>query len=146
MFRFLVALALLLPPAAFATDALVVDAYTFSADRSVDGGWNRSGQLSWEHESSDTVTTGIGIGPNVFGKMSISAGAKWEPMQIWRIKYGLWGALVTGYTCDQLKTCAVVGGLVATAIFGHIEVEILHVPRIGNGTKSVSQLRLGIVF
>jgi hypothetical protein len=54
--------------------------------------------------------------------------------------------VVSGYTCEQVKTCVLAGGLIGSMKLGKVVAQVMYVPAFGKGTTEITQLRLGIEF
>jgi hypothetical protein len=73
-------------------------------------------------------------------------GGMWQPIHIGPVRAGAWASLVSGYTCEQLRTCVIAAGLVGTMDYGPARLQVMYVPAVGQGTVSVWQLRGGFTF
>jgi hypothetical protein len=147
--------ALLLALASFsasASDRIMVDTYTGHSSYCQDSysaicePWKQPRRLSWQHDLSRDLSTDIGLGTNSYGKESASAGLLYLPFHLGAVQAGAFAAVVSGYTCDQLKTCMLAAGEAVSVKMGSAVMQVLYVPAIGGGTVSVVQLRVGMEF
>lgn len=136
---------------AHAEDRIIFDAYTkHSSDcqeaySKTCNPWEQPKRVSWQRTYGDFVTD-LGAGTNSYGKTSYNAGGMYLPIHIGNVRMGAFGSLVSGYNCDQLKTCFIAGGVVADYSADGFVVQALYVPAVGGGTVSVFNLRLGFAF
>ena len=124
-----------------AADRIMVDAYTHHSS----GEWKRPNRMSWQHDLTEDLASDIGAGHNSYGKLSFNAGLIYQPLKVGSLSAGAFVSLVSGYTCEQLKTCAVAGGLIASYEVGTVTMQVLYVPAISDGV-SVTQARIGMRF
>lgn len=122
----------------YAGDRLVGDVYTrhSSACQLATGGcepWKQPHRLSWQHDLSDTLSTDAGVGTNSYGNLSANLGLLWQPVKLGFLRGGVFAALASGYTCEQLRTCVLAGGLVATAELDRAVLQAVYVPAIKRG-------------
>lgn len=148
----LTALLALLALSAQAEDRVMADMYTKhssvcrTAYQAPCERWLQPRRMSLQRDFEHDLTADIGIGTNSYGRPSVSLGGLWQPVGVGGLKAGLFGAVVSGYTCQELRTCAVVAGLVASATAGKSVVQVLYVPSVGDGTVSVVSIRVGMAF
>lgn len=139
-------------PRCYAEDRLMADAYTKhssvcrTAYREPCERWEQPRRLSWQHDITEYLSSDVGVGTNSYGRLSANIGALYQPINLGPIKAGIFGAIASGYTCKELRTCYLVGGLVATARAGNSYAQVLYVPSIGDGTVSVVNFRVGMGF
>lgn len=135
-----------------AADYLVFDSYTKHSSVCQEAysktcePWKQPRRVSWQHDFDNSLTSDIGIGTNSYGKLSANIGGMWQPLELGIVKAGVFAAVVSGYSCEQLKTCVIAGGVVATVVFKTGTLQLLYVPAIGGGTVSVINLRVGVGF
>lgn len=147
----LVAIEFIWIKSAHAEDRLVFDAYTKHSSHCQDAysktctPWEQPKRLSWQHEVGDFITD-IGAGTNSYGKASYNVGGMYLPIRYGNVRMGTFGSFVTGYSCEQLKTCVIAGGVLLDYKYGDTVIQVLYVPAIGGGTVSVVNLRLGMAF
>jgi len=137
---------------AHAADAILIDTYTRHTSECQQAysvscePWKQPRRVSWQHDLSESWSTDIGTGTNSYGAKSANVGAMWQPLRYGAIKAGLWASIVTGYDCNQLRTCIVAGGVVSSVVVGRVVIQALYVPAIGDGTVGVWNLRTGYQF
>jgi hypothetical protein len=136
----------------YADDRLMLDLYTkhsspcqYAYAKTCEP-WQQPRRMSWQHDFTESLSSDIGLGTNSYGNGSASFGAAWKPIHVAGVRAGVWAAYATGYTCAQLKTCSIVGGVIASTQSGKQAFDLLYVPAIGSGTVSVINLRIGYVF
>lgn len=137
-----------------AADRLVGDIYTKhsspceEAYSKVCNRWGQPHRLSWEHDLSTdgAFSSDVGIGTNSYGNLSLNIGGLWQPVKIGPVRAGVFASLVSGYTCEQLRTCVIVAGLAGTYEWEKAVIQVLYVPAVGQGTVAVWQLRGGLSF
>ena len=138
--------------AAFAEDRLMADTYTkHSSVCQTSYGktcerWQQPHRLSWQHDFDNDLSSDIGIGTNSYGKLSANIGGMWLPLKAGPVSFGAFGALATGYDCNQLRTCFIVGGVASSVVMGGLTMQVLYVPAVGGGTVSVVNVRMGMQF
>ena len=134
-----------------AEDRIVFDSYTkHSSDcqyayAKTCKQWEQPKRVSWQRTYGDFATD-LGAGSNSYGKTSYNAGGMYLPIHVGNVRMGAFGSFVSGYNCNQLKTCFIAGGVVADYSADGIVMQVLYVPAIGGGTVSVVNVRLGFVF
>jgi hypothetical protein len=153
MNKLLLSVLFLATTAAHAQTAIVADTYTKHSSDCQEAysktcePWQQPRRVSIQHNLTETITADVGFGTNSYGKFSASVGALYQPLQTKYLKAGVFAALVSGYTCEQLRTCFVAGGLAATITPNdRVFVQILFVPAVGDGTVSVINTRIGVNF
>jgi hypothetical protein len=137
---------------AFSADRILFDTYTDHTSRcqsaysSTCEPWKQPRRVSWQRDLTDQISVDFGAGTNSYGKKSTNAGVLWQPIANEGIKAGLWASYVTGYDCNQLRTCYVVAGGVLTVSIRGFVGQVLYVPAVGSGTVGVINLRTGMEF
>jgi hypothetical protein len=135
-----------------AEDRIMLDAYTKHTSECQSSyakkcePWQQPHRISWQHDFNETLSTDVGFGTNSYGGGSMHMGGAYKPLKLGTFSAGVWGVYATGYTCAQLKTCNMLGGAVLSGQIGKGRWDVLWVPAIGNGTVSVTQLRMGVAF
>ena len=152
MMKTLVVLLAFIALSAHAEYRIMADAYTKHSsvcqtayDKTCER-WEQPHRLSWQRDFENDLSSDVGIGTNSYGKLSASIGGMWLPVKAGPISFGAFGALATGYNCNQLRTCVIVGGVASSVVVGRLTMQVLFVPAIGDGTVSVVNFRMGMGF
>jgi len=150
--KILIVLSAFVAISAHAEDRMMVDVYTKhssvcqTAYAKTCERWQQPHRLSIQRDFDNDLSSDIGIGTNSYGKLSASLGVMWLPLKAGPVSFGAFGALATGYDCNQLRTCFIVGGVASSIVMDELVLQVLYVPAVGSGTVSVVQLRVGVQF
>jgi hypothetical protein len=122
---------------------IIVDAYTRHTGNCVAMKCKQPTRVSYQYDYSKYVLTDIGYGHNSYGRDSFNIGAAVTPVVIGQMKLGVFATAISGYSCKELKTCWIAGGLTGILDVERVRVQAIYTPNFGNKTQAVWQIRLG---